>query len=361
MKRIITIALIFCIGNISQAQLVVNRDTNTVQLVNGFILSGVSASNIAFAGNPRALGTFSNGNTTNLGLPDGIIMTTGIIDTVPSIGDSVGHFESTDNGSLGCSILDSITGAQTPPGSTTENASVLEFDLVPVGNIMEFQYVFASEEYPEFVCSNFNDVFGFFISGQDPVGGNYQKKNIALIPGTDLPVSINTINNGYAGPNFNSFDCTSLAYSTIYIDNEALQGTSIVFDGFTTVLTAKTSVVPGTTYHLKMAIADVGDGVYDSGIFLKAKSMKSYNSSSGVSEISNDKKRVFPNPTNKEIQMTLEKKSEIQMINIEGKIVKQLFAERGDVSIDISDLPDGMYFIHFISETGVTESKIMKN
>jgi len=144
----------------------------------------------------------------------------------------------------------------------------LEFDFIPSSDSVEFRYVFASEEYPEFVNASFNDVFGFFISGQNPTGGAYSNLNIARIPGTNLPISIDNVN--------------STSHSQFYINNSG--NSRIVFDGMTFVLTAKALVVPCQTYHIKIAIGDVMDGIYDSGVFLEASSFTSIGGSfnSGV-------------------------------------------------------------------------------
>ncbi|HNW99126.1 MAG TPA: choice-of-anchor L domain-containing protein [Bacteroidales bacterium] len=337
------------------AQLVIAKDTNTVQLVNNFILAGVTTSNVVYTGDVNTLGTFSNGGTTNIGLNDGIIMTTGTLIPDSIIGSPVSNYASTDNNGASCPELEALVS-----GAVTYDASILEFDLVPVGNVLEFQYVFASEEYPEYVCSVYNDVFGFFINGTDPAGGNYVSKNIAIVPGTTLPVAINTINNGITGMNGTADNCTSLDYASIYVDNETLNGQSIVFDGFTTVLTAQIFVVPGSSYHLKMAIADVSDGIYDSGIFLKTKSMKSYNSTTGIDEEQVSVCGIYADAANNKIEVSLPVKSEINILNIEGKVLKSITTEENHISVDMSDFARGMYFIKVQNNNGLSTKKFIK-
>ena len=150
--------------------------------------------------------------------------------------------------------------------------------FIPSGNSLEFSYVFASEEYNEYVCSQFNDVFGFFVNG-----GEYSNENIALIPGTDppIPVSINNVNNGTVGSNGEAGNCSDLqlANSAFYVDNA--DGTNIEYDGYTTTLTAVIAVVPGTEYTIKLAIADAGDGALDSGVFLEGESFISVTCDAG--------------------------------------------------------------------------------
>ncbi|MFH0894385.1 MAG: choice-of-anchor L domain-containing protein [Bacteroidota bacterium] len=245
--------------------------TPTQLVQNVLVGGGVTVSGVTYSGAANSIGGFTQGNTTNLGLNNGVILSSGVVDasnSEPQIGSAVSNFLSWTQATSGDPDLDAIIG-----GNSSQDASILAFDFVPLDDTVRFRYVFGSEEYPEYVCSSFNDVFGFFISGpgiSGPFTGG--AKNIALIPGTTLPVAINSVNNGTIGSAGTSGGCTSLAYSSYYVDNEALGGTTIVFDGFTTVLTAWSVVVPCSTYHIKLAIADIYDGAYDSGVFLEENS-----------------------------------------------------------------------------------------
>ncbi|HMG16497.1 MAG TPA: choice-of-anchor L domain-containing protein, partial [Saprospiraceae bacterium] len=136
-----------------------------------------------------------------------------------------------------------------------------------------------SEEYEEYTCSGFNDVFGFFITGPSGI------KNIALIPSTNLPVKINFVNQGTVGAFGNIANCTaplgSLSYSGFYISNP-LGSPDVQYDGFTTVFTAESAVIPCSSYHIKLVVGDAGDGVFDSGVFLEANSFAAGGSGSGM-------------------------------------------------------------------------------
>ena len=169
----------------------------------------------------------------NLGIDSGLVLTTGraTYSEGPNDSGSAGY----NNGTGGDADLSDLPGV-----GTTYDACVLELDFIPECDTVSFDYVFGSEEYPEYVGS-FNDVFAFWISGPGIVGD----VNIALIPGTTLPVTIDNVNAG--------------SYSEYYIDNTGVPTWDdyyIQYDGFTTVLTAWSVVEPGETYHLKMAIAD---------------------------------------------------------------------------------------------------------
>lgn len=243
----------------SQAQLQVNGNLTPEEMVQFFVGSGINYSNVLYTGADTARGIFTNGGTTNLGVDHGLALTSGTIQNIPGPNNNSGTTGYNDT--PGDSLLSVLVG------TFTYDACVLEFDFVPAADTAWCDFVFGSEEYPEFVGTTFNDVFGFFVSGPNPEGGNYEFKNIALIPGTDLPVAINNVNAFY--------------YPEYYVDNTG--GLTIQYDGFTTVLTAKCAVIPGATYHFKLAISDTGDGIMDSGVLLEAESFESQGSAEFMS------------------------------------------------------------------------------
>ncbi|TVR78297.1 MAG: gliding motility-associated C-terminal domain-containing protein [Chitinophagaceae bacterium] len=249
-----------------KSQLVIDQTLTDVQLAQSLVGSGVTISNVNITCGGNSYGRFEEG-TSNLGISEGVLLTTGI---VTDVANPSSFFMSTTVGTPGDPTLNQLVAPQ-----TTNDACVMEFNVIPQGDTLRFRYRFGSEEYPDYVCSEFNDVFGFFITGPDPAGGNYNQENIAIIPGTNLPVAINSINSGVPGI-FGTGGCTgpgeSLAYSSLFVNNE-LAGSptfsSIVFDGITTILTAEIEVVPCQTYTLKLAVADVFDGAFNSGVFIE--------------------------------------------------------------------------------------------
>ncbi len=242
------------------AQLTVTSGLTAAQYVDYLVGNGITYSNVTYTGDVNSIGRFQTGATpTNLGIGTGIIMSTGYVNGAmaqPAIGSPVSNF-----------VSYTTTGGSDPdlqtliPGYTINDATKIEFDFIPVSDTVKFRYVFGSEEYPEWVGSSFNDVFGFFISGPNPLGGNYTSYNMARIPGTALPVTIDNVNSG--------------SYATYYVDNQAMSGQTIVYDGFTTVLTAWARVTPCQNYHIKLAVGDAGDAAFDSGVFLEANSFSS--------------------------------------------------------------------------------------
>jgi gliding motility-associated-like protein len=220
---------------------------------NVFLGEGVQVTNIQFNGDPRAVGYFSGG-TPSLGIERGILLTTGF--SVSAVDD--GMVQASD-GNAGGSIESSLSPIAT---GTLNNVAVYTITFIPNSDTLRFRYSFASEEYPEYACTSFNDVFGFFIQGP----GYPVFTNIAKVPGTNLPVSINNVHpsNPAAPP------CPPL---NVQYYNDNLGSTNQpVYDGFTDVFTALAVVTPCQSYTIKLAIADVADGAFDSGVFLEAKS-----------------------------------------------------------------------------------------
>lgn len=269
---------------VGYSQVTVNNNLTVEQYVQNVLLgSGVTVTNIEYNGVPanvvqESIGEFTD-PTGTIGLMGGFIMGSGDVQLAesPNIGNS---FSLGGTGDPGVDTdLQSITANQ------IFDEAVIEFDFIPSGDTISFRYVFASEEYPEYVCGSVNDAFGFFLTGPNPNGAAYVAKNIALIPDpnnpgqyTNTPVSINTVNPGVAGDSGNPVNCSDAdpawaAYSVFYAGNN--NGTDFEYDGRTVPLTAVAAVECGQTYHIKLAIGDAGDPVFDSGVFLEANSFNS--------------------------------------------------------------------------------------
>ncbi len=232
-----------------------NSGLTPADLAQALIGGGVIVSNVTFTGNNAAGGLFAGGISEGLGIESGVVLSSGNI--ADAAGPNTTESISTDFDGPGDPDLEGLI-----PGFTTNDAAVLEFDFVGAGGTFSFEYVFASEEYNEFVGSPFNDVFGFFLDGQ----------NIALLPGTNIAVSINNVNNGSNSQFYNDNSLFDLGSPTPFLTQA---------DGFTVVLQATGTIGPGT-HHIKLAIADAGDGILDSWVFLKAESFVSGDSDVAV-------------------------------------------------------------------------------
>ena len=263
MKLIFSITFVLLIGA-PFAQLVTGTGISPLGLVQNVLLGpGVTVSNIMYNGNPAAIGSFQ-ATGTNLGIDEGIVMTTGTVvanENGPQ-GPNNQAGSGIDNSYGGSALLSNLLS-----GEQTFNAAILEFDFVPYSDTVAFNYVFGSEEYPEYAppeSSTYNDVFGFFISGPGIVG----YENIAQLPNGNGVVSINNVN---AVTNTQYYISNGNGGNAPYNSSDQY----IQYDGFTKVLKAVSEVQCGETYHLVLAIADVGDGSWDSGIFLEANSLSS--------------------------------------------------------------------------------------
>ncbi|OHT43171.1 choice-of-anchor L domain-containing protein [Flavobacterium tructae] len=208
----------------------------------------------------RQLGYFSKGTST-FPIDEGLLLSTGKISS--AMGPNT--YTNKSDAMVSAASDQDLTAIS---GETMHDASILEFNFIPDGNLVEFKFVFASEEYLEYVNTDFNDAFGFFLSGFG-ITGTYTNNaiNLAQLPNGDA-VTINNIHS--AGTNVNNVAFP--AKNATYYSNNPPGSTTMEYDGSTVVLTATYAVTAGKTYKIKMAIADASDQQWDAGVFLKAKS-----------------------------------------------------------------------------------------
>lgn len=211
----------------------------------------VSVSGGNFASGEKSYGYF-DGTGTTFPFQNGIILSTGKINNAP--GPNI--YLSDDGGGIGWngdSDLNDALGL-----SNTFNATILEFDFIPLGNKISFDYIFSSEQYltnPSSNQCNYTDGFAFLLKRNGET--NYQ--NLAVVPGTNIPVKVNTVRgSGTICPPANQ------AYFDAF--NDTNHPTN--FNGQTKILKAESDVIPGETYHIKLVIADEGNYRFDSAIFL---------------------------------------------------------------------------------------------
>lgn len=239
---------------------------NPHSLIRDVLIGGncFDISNVQYHGQPAQIGTFSNGQT-NIGLSEGVVMATGnvLVATGPN---------STDNADMGY-------GNYTPDAELSElsaggdcfDMAFLEFDFRPTQTSVQFDFVFASEEYCEYVGTPFNDVFGFFISGPGINGPFNGAENIALVPSTSTYVAINNVNHLlHSGYFINNTPVTGLLCGQTGVTLPTITQTQ--FDGYTKKITVRATLETCQTYHIKLKVSDVADGIFDSAVFLRAGS-----------------------------------------------------------------------------------------
>src|ERR1700757_237942 len=229
---------------VSFSQMTVTTNGVASQLAQAIAGSGVSTSNASINCGSIGAATFVFSGP-NLGLTGGIMLTTGTAVDAASPGT---HTCSITNGN---NFSDPDLTSIVP--TATFDVCMLEFDFVPACDSLKMAFVFGSEEYPQAVNLPYNDAFAIFLTGPNPAGGNYTAQNIAALP-NGTPVSIHNVNAG-----------TNSAY---FHNNYTTPNNDIAYNGYTIPITSVTSVAPCSTYHMKIAIADAGNALYDSGVFI---------------------------------------------------------------------------------------------
>ena len=244
--------------NASAQNIIIDPNPTPTQLVqNTLIGPGLITSNITFSGNLQQIGFFDE-NGSNLGLDSGVVMSSGYVANITPPNNP----STTIGGPGDADLLATAQSVTSNPSSgsitSTNDAAVLEFDFVPTGDVVVFNFVFGSEEYLTYVNTSFNDVFGFYITGPNPNGPDYNGDNLAIVPNTNEPITISTIHPGLNGQ--------------YYIDNPSNSGIS--YNGYTIPIEIRFDVICDSTYHFKFAVADCQDGILDTGVFLDGGSFQ---------------------------------------------------------------------------------------
>jgi len=243
------------------AQYITTDETRTpLQLIENVLINSgcASVSNVSVSGGNFSTGEKSwgyfNANGSGFTFPEGVILSTGKI--LDARGPN--SFISDDGGGMawpGDADLNAALGI-----SNSLNSTVLEFDFIPLGNQISFDYIFASEEYHGTATCTYSDGFAFLLREV----GTTVYQNLALIPNTSIPVKVTSVHPDIPG--------ACAAQNEQYFDAFNPTNYPTNFNGQTKVLTAQSAVIPGHQYHIKLVIADEGNYRYDSAIFLKGSS-----------------------------------------------------------------------------------------
>lgn len=207
----------------------------------------------AHSGDPAAAGLFTGGLADGLGLDLGVILSTGDIfnaEITPNVDTATGTSFALPGDADVTALMQ---------GQTTFDASALEFDFIPLSNVLDFTFVFASDEYNEITAGGVygNDALVLLVDGV----------NIALVPKTTDAIAISTINQNSNPLWFNNNDPVDFPFplSPPYATQ---------YDGFSKVLTSRVTVEPGRSYHIKIAVADLLDAFVDTSVFLAPVSVQ---------------------------------------------------------------------------------------
>ncbi len=277
MRKLTSVLAILCAlavydfnGLIGQMNIV--QGMTPTQYVNDVLLGeGVTATNVQFTGSMLQIGYMTGGD--DFSLESGLVLST---DHAPNPATCVWE-QGIPWGEAVSGEPDLLTVANSVPGligesfsvSSVNDVCILEFDFQPAGDFVSFNYVFGSDEYLTWINTQYNDIFGFFLSGPgitgpyaSPAGFPDGAINIAQVPDSDpqLPITISSVNN--------------LINDEYYIDNPGATEPPCI-NGYTVPFTASHPVSCGLTYHIKLAIADGTDTILESIVILEEGSFGS--------------------------------------------------------------------------------------
>ncbi|MEO8589521.1 MAG: choice-of-anchor L domain-containing protein [Flavobacteriales bacterium] len=332
MKHLSSFSIFLLAGLGAQAQLTVTDSLSVgsiAQLLEGL---NVSIQNVDVNCPGRAMGHFSG--TSELAISEGMVLTTGRADFVAA--DNT-FFATEVNDAPGDADLD-----QEVAPSPTYDACVLEFDCIPYGDTLLFNFSFGSEEYPEFVGS-FNDVFAIYLTGP----GFPTPTNVAALP-DGTPVAINNVN---------------IAMNAEYFyDNQAGNGQYVAYDGFTTNLTVFAEVQPDAAYHFKVAIADAADMVFDSGVFLEAFSFRSTEITTGIASVDPNALRTMRNGDQLTVVLpnALASGARIAVLDATGQLVRSLRMNGDRMDLDLAGLAQGIYTLQLPDHRDIAPLRFVK-
>ncbi len=283
--------------NVSNATVVTEAQMQIALTGSGVAISNLSITNPGGCPNfRRGVGTFSNGTIGGAGpvlaVPTGVVVANS---DFASATNSLASANNDNNTSLVlCSGATSDADMVTLLSTTSAGEyAAIEFDVVPAFSTLAIPFQFASEEFPEYVCSAFTDIVGIFVSGpgivssspifSSPPSTGTPYENYAKTASGDLS-SINWVNTGSPGSQatnlcVNAAGGGSLANAAFYTDNSsgnasggnasvALTNSNVESDGYTNTLFQPIAVIPGQTYRVKIAVADAQDRIWDSAAFI---------------------------------------------------------------------------------------------
>lgn len=305
-KALLLILILMAFTNLSNGQIRLSSINVDEWIKKNFTGQGVVIGNIKHKGYPLSILSFTSSPNV-LQVPKGLVLSSGNSYNVAGYNNS--HNQSSTFNETNVPELDKDLAALIK--EKLFDICSIEFDFVPMDNSIQFNYQFGSDEYPEYVDSPYNDIFAFIVSDETT------SKNIALIPETNVPVSINTVNfktnkdhfidnnlykqvvikrqdpvkSTYRGtlPGrvlrgiasvFGSPDYAGSADRIVIAPDPELLKTmdqnlyrNLRYDGITKKLVAQMYVTPYKKYHLKIVLADVSDNIYDSGVFIEDRSL----------------------------------------------------------------------------------------
>ncbi|MEK0165222.1 Hint domain-containing protein [Phaeobacter sp. JH20_36] len=231
---------------VAASELTYDINATAVQMAETIFGDGVQVISASYTGDTRASAIYSNGDSIAPGATPsdtGIILSTG---QASAYTNSTGEANQSTNQTTASDGPNGDPTFNAAAGTQTFDASYLDVTFVPDGSVMTIQFVFASEEYPEYQDSVFQDFVGVWVNGE--------MVNLEFGNGDTDPGNVNSNTN-----------------SNIYLDN-ANDDYNTEMDGLTVTMTLTMQVDPGVENTIRIGIADVSDGSYDSNLLIAADS-----------------------------------------------------------------------------------------
>ena len=266
MKNYLIILFAFS-TSLSFAQLALDTNTAYPEMVKEYLIgptSGIIVNAVQYQGHRKSIAGFTDPSNYAI-ISKGVAISTG------NVFDAIGPNDSGSKGEGSSGLSDK--DLELLANGKSYDAAILIIDFIPTSDSFSFDYFFASEEYPEYVNKGVNDVFAFIVKRVgDSVG-----QNLAVFENASIPITVDQINGKINSHLYIANSLWDPNDINKWKDDRARGERSLQyqFDGFTHLLHVNTKVIAGQRYQIKIAIADIGDRIYDSAVFLKAGSLKS--------------------------------------------------------------------------------------
>jgi hypothetical protein len=233
---------------VTGAELTYNVNATAMQMAQTIFGNGTTVVGASYTGPTNSSAVYSNGQLSPGVVPStsGVILSTG---NAASFTQSSGDPNRAAGTSTNTSGVDNNALFNAVAGRATYDAVWMDVDFIPTGNVMTMNFVFSSEEYPEYVNSNFNDFLGVWINGQY------------------VPI---TIGNGTTAIN----NINPITEPNLFTNNATGDNYNTEMDGFTLTLKLTIPVIAGQVNSIRIGIADVGDASYDSNVLIAADSVQ---------------------------------------------------------------------------------------
>lgn len=231
---------------VAASELPISTNASATQMAQEIFGEGVTVVSASYSGDSRSSGIYTNGDAVSPGVTPadtGVILSTG---RLTDFTNGWGQANQDNNTSSDTRGINNDAQFNALAGTRTYDASILDVDFIPDGDMMSLQFVFASDEYPEYAGTIYNDIVGVWVNGQ--------------------PVQLAVGNGNTAVGNVNQ-----TSNENLYVDNTSSQYNTEM-DGFTVTMTLKIPVIAGELNSIRIGIADVTDATYDSALLIAGNS-----------------------------------------------------------------------------------------